>query len=125
MHSVQFAHDAGLGGRCRCPLQNGLGTNACLFAIRGEAREARQDPCVGRELVAEPLLHRDEARDMIGERYSSSPPIQGCAISCSIPASVLAWIMVVSRESWRSSDPMTSSDAPDLSSPVAWLWRNT
>ena len=70
MHSVQFADDAGLRGRCGCPLQNGLGTNAGLVAVLGEAREARQDASIGRELVAEPLLHRDKPRDLIGDRHS-------------------------------------------------------
>ena len=33
--------------------------------------------------------------------------------------------MVVFGDVWRSSAWMTSSVAPDLSSAVAWLWRNT
>ena len=91
MHDAQVFHRLGLRRRCRCPLKDGLGTNERFVSIGGEPRKALQYRGMGLEPVAELLLHRDEAGDMVGDRcHCSTLPIQGWAISCNIAASVLA-----------------------------------
>ncbi len=108
------------------PRKRQLGGDPLRSGSLEELHEAFQQPAVLRHLEPEPATQAQIVSQRIAERHAAPPSCDGHgrASARSALRSTLAYIAVVFCSRWRSTWPISASDAPCLSISVAAVCRN-